>query len=60
MSGGDKATLPEASALMVRSVPHATEVVLSPAVHLGLVEQHQEWANAVVDRPSPAATTGGA
>ncbi|WP_102127479.1 alpha/beta fold hydrolase [Deinococcus planocerae] len=48
-ASGDKATLPEASSFIAQNVPHAREVVLSPAGHLGLMEQHREWAEAVAD-----------
>lgn len=46
-ASGDKATLPEASRFMTTHVPHAREVVLSPAGHLGLIERHEEWSRAV-------------
>lgn len=45
----DKATLPEASCFMTREVPGAEEVMLSPAGHLGLLEQHRDWGQAVAD-----------
>lgn len=43
----DKATLPEASRLIARQVPHAQEVTLAPAGHLGLLEQHRDWLQVV-------------
>lgn len=60
-ASSDKATLPEASRVMTRQAPRATEVVLAPAGHLGLLEQHEAWAAAVaefVDRCVPATRPG--
>lgn len=48
-ASGDRATLPEASRFITRNVPHAEEVVLSPAGHLGLFERPEVWAKAVDD-----------
>lgn len=48
-ASSDKATSPEASRFMTTHIPHAREVVLSPAGHLGLIEQHQAWCRAVDD-----------
>ncbi|MGI8748545.1 MAG: alpha/beta fold hydrolase, partial [Deinococcus sp.] len=48
-ANADKLTLPEASRFIAQNVAHAEEVTLSPAGHLGLVEQHREWGKAVAD-----------
>ena len=45
----DKATLPAASLQLVRAIPGARIVTLSPAGHMGLFEQHTVWAEAVAD-----------
>ncbi|AWN23522.1 alpha/beta hydrolase [Deinococcus irradiatisoli] len=43
----DKATLPSAGDWMAGTLPAAEEVLLAPAGHLGLLEQHREWLKAV-------------
>jgi pimeloyl-ACP methyl ester carboxylesterase len=44
----DRMTLPEAGEHIGQAVPRGEIVRLAPAGHLGLVEQHENWANAVV------------
>lgn len=43
----DRATLPAASEFITRGIPHAQQVVLATAGHLGLLEQHRDWLTAV-------------
>jgi len=45
----DRATPPWASHLIARQTPHAGEVTLDPAGHLGLLEQHGDWQKAVAE-----------
>ncbi|MFC4637021.1 alpha/beta fold hydrolase [Deinococcus hohokamensis] len=63
----DKVTLPAASEYMRREIPQARAVRLAPAGHLGLLEQHGAWTQAVRDfarncfdpglKAAPAATS---
>lgn len=46
-ASADKMTLPVASRWIAVNAPQAQEVVLAPAGHLGLIEQHEVWAKAV-------------
>ncbi|WP_063768676.1 alpha/beta hydrolase [Verrucomicrobium sp. BvORR034] len=43
----DSTTLPEASKVMEANIPSARMITLSPAKHLGLIEHHQTFADAV-------------
>ena len=43
----DKVTLPAVSDELLSAVPKATGVRLTPGGHLGLLEQHQAWTQAV-------------
>jgi pimeloyl-ACP methyl ester carboxylesterase len=43
----DKMTLPGAGQHIRQAVPRGEIVCLAPAGHLGLVEQHEDWAHAV-------------
>ncbi|WP_407571542.1 alpha/beta fold hydrolase [Deinococcus altitudinis] len=46
-ASSDRATLPEASAYLQRHVPGAEALLLRPAGHMGLIEHHEVWAQAV-------------
>jgi pimeloyl-ACP methyl ester carboxylesterase len=43
----DRLTTPEASVAMQRAIPDADLVVLEPAGHMGLLEQHRAFATAI-------------
>jgi pimeloyl-ACP methyl ester carboxylesterase len=43
----DTTTLPAASDRMERGIPSARRVRVSPAAHMGPVEQHQRYAQAI-------------
>ncbi|MFC4454279.1 alpha/beta fold hydrolase [Deinococcus sonorensis] len=47
-ASSDRATLPEAAAYMTQHIAGAEQVTLSPAGHMGLVEHHEVWAQAVL------------
>ncbi len=48
-ASSDRATLPAASAYLTAHIPGAKQFMLSPAGHMGLIEHHEAWANAVDD-----------
>ena len=43
----DRQTVPEASVAMQRAIPDADLLVLAPVGHMGLLEQHAAFAEAV-------------
>lgn len=43
----DETTIPEASVAMADTIPHAELLVLSPARHLGIIELHDKFAEAL-------------
>ncbi len=43
----DRQTVPEASVAMQRAIPDVDLIVLEPAGHMGLLEQHAAFAEAV-------------
>lgn len=49
----DTTTLPSASERMRAEIPAAQQVTLSPAKHLGLIEHHEKYAQAIEDFVRP-------
>lgn len=54
-ASNDILTTPEASERIRQEIPHAELVMLSPAGHLGLIEHHERYAEAVTRFATPAA-----